>query len=329
MTTKRTSSTPTAREGIAVSIPADAVIVGVGLDGSDSALLYAVTEARRSDLPVHLVHAVQLAAQEVYAGVDSGLRETAQDVLAAALARAIELGEGQVPVDSTLHMNAPVADTLARAARADRDIVLQHRALGRLHRLFAPSIVHRVVGRTVGRVISVPEGWVPSLGPPHTSPKAARVDAAAATQVPLVTVAVQDTKEAAHLLDAAFEEARLRHGRVRVVHAWWMASGYDQVLNEDAIARAAFAQARQDLQPALDALTSRYPSVSAELTLRHAPPAEAILDVAAHCDLLILGRRQHRLPLGSHLGPVSRAVLTHAAAPLLFPAEPLAARADA
>jgi hypothetical protein len=43
--------------------------------------------------------------------------------------------------------------------------------------------------------------------------------------------------------------------------------------------------------------------------VRHAPPTRALLDASSESLLLVLGRRHHRLPIGSHLGPVARAVL--------------------
>ena len=38
----------------------DAIVVGVGADGSESALRFAVAEGRRTGRPVHLVHVLQL-----------------------------------------------------------------------------------------------------------------------------------------------------------------------------------------------------------------------------------------------------------------------------
>ena len=55
--------------------------------------------------------------------------------------------------------------------------------------------------------------------------------------------------------------------------------------------------------------------------MRHAPPVEAVLDAAEASDLLILGRRHHLLPLGSHLGPVVRAALDHGTCPELITPE--------
>ena len=52
-----------------------------------------------------------------------------------------------------------------------------------------------------------------------------------------------------------------------------------------------------------------------------APAVAAVLDGAENSGLLVLGRRHHLLPLGSHLGPVARAAIDHAACPVYITPE--------
>jgi nucleotide-binding universal stress UspA family protein len=68
-------------------------------------------------------------------------------------------------------------------------------------------------------------------------------------------------------------------------------------------------------------LRASSPDVEVSVLVRHAPPAEAVLDAAEVSDVLVLGRRHHLLPLGTHLGPVARAALGHAANPVLITPE--------
>lgn len=65
-----------------------------------------------------------------------------------------------------------------------------------------------------------------------------------------------------------------------------------------------------------------FPDLSVTLDVRHGPAAEVLLDAAAHCDLLVVGRRHHLLPLGTHLGPVARAILDGSTCPVLMAPEP-------
>ena len=46
------------------------------------------------------------------------------------------------------------------------------------------------------------------------------------------------------------------------------------------------------------------------------------MDAGRESELLILGRRHHLLPFGSHLGPVARAILAHGECPVFLTPEP-------
>jgi nucleotide-binding universal stress UspA family protein len=136
-----------------------------------------------------------------------------------------------------------------------------------------------------------------------------------------VTAAVQDAVEAPDLLRAGFLEAEARGDRLIVLHAWWLSSGYDVVVVDDAMRDEYSSRFRQELEPVLTPLRSEFPGVDVEVLVRHAPRSEAVLDAADVSDLLVLGRRHHLLPLGSHLGPVARAALDHATRPVLVTPE--------
>ena len=107
-----------------------------------------------------------------------------------------------------------------------------------------------------------------------------------------------------------------------MLHAWWLNNGYDDVVVDQAARDEWEARAVRELTPVLEPFRAGYPTVDVTLDVRHAPPTEALLDAADRSTLLVLGRRHHRLPLGSHLGPVARAVLGHSTAPVLITPEP-------
>lgn len=129
---------------------------------------------------------------------------------------------------------------------------------------------------------------------------------------------MQNAEEAAGLLSAGFEQASARQTSLVVLHAWWLASGYDVAVVDDTMRRGWTARAESSLTPAIEELKAEYADVQATIRVQHAPPAEAILDAAEQSELLVLGRRHHLLPLGSHLGPVARATLNHSACPVLM-----------
>jgi nucleotide-binding universal stress UspA family protein len=284
-----------------MTTPRNAIVVGVGPDGSGSALEFAVAEARRTARPVHLVHVLHLPAGEAYAGVYGGALETAASTIQEALERAEELAALAVPVTGEVVDNGWTVDDLVRGTGGEQLLVLQHRAFGRVHRLFTGSITQSVAGRSHVPVVSVPEGWTPGTHEPA-----------------VVTAAVQDALEASALLRVAFQQANARQASLVVLHAWWLASGYDAVVVDDTMRADVDQRSRRELETVLEPLRAEFPGVPVTVTVRHAPPAEAVLDAAETSDLVVVGRRRHAPPLGSHLGTVVRAALDHATSPVLI-----------
>jgi nucleotide-binding universal stress UspA family protein len=287
-----------------MNTPTNAVVLCVGADGFDAALAFAIAEARRTKSPLHLVHVLELPAGEAYAGVYGGALDSAKATLADATAKAEELAGTDVRVTAELIDTGWVVEDLVRRTEGASMLVLQHRALSRVKRVFVRSMVHGVAGRARVPVISVPEAWSPERQPTG-----------------VITVAVQDPVEAPAILRAGFAEARDRGARLVVLHAWWLASGYDVVVVDGTMRAEWAARSREEMQPVLTPLRQEFPDVEVTVAVRHAPPVEAVLDAAETSDLLVLGRRHHRLPLGSHLGPVVRAALDHGTCPVLVTPE--------
>jgi nucleotide-binding universal stress UspA family protein len=285
--------------------PDHAIVVGVPPEHGEAALTFAIEEARRSGSPVHVVHVLQVPAGEPYAGVYDGAKDEAHAVLAAATARAVELAGGGVPVSSELTAAGSVVGELVDRSATARLVVMEHRDLGRLRRLFTGSRSNGVAARAHSAVVTVPASWRPSK-----------------TRTPVVTAAVQHVDEADDVLRAAYEEARERGAELVILHVWWLANGYDDVVVDEAFLEQRESRFHADLAPALARLQARYPMVDTTVEVQHGPPVEAVLDAAARSDLIVIGRRHHLLPLGSHLGPVSRAVIGRSPVPVLMTPEP-------
>ena len=285
--------------------PDNAIVVAVPSVGGDAALTFAVEEARRSGSPLHLVHVLRLHGGEPYAMVYAAAMDAAQSALDTALRRTKQLSDGSLTATSELVTTGGVVHELAARSEGARMVVLEHRHLGPLRRLATRSISNGVAARAHSRVVVVPEGGRPASEAP-----------------PVVTAAVQDPHEADDILRAAFEEAHERGARLIVLHAWWLASGYDDVVVDQAARDEWKARVVRELTPVLQPFRARHPMVDVTIDVRHAPPTEAVLDAGDRSTLLVLGRRHHLLPLGTHLGPVARAVLGHSTAPVLMTPEP-------
>jgi nucleotide-binding universal stress UspA family protein len=280
--------------------PSGAVVVGVALDGSPAALTFAAAEACRTHRPLHLVHVLRISGAEAYAGVLQGAWEAADQALAHALAQARELVEGEVPVTAErLDGGWLVADLVDRASRGAM-LVMEHRRIGPVRRVVTGSIVAGVASRCAVPVVSVPEGWRPG------------------ESQAVVTVGVQDAGEAEPLVRRALSEARARDVGVVVLHAWYLDEGYDSVVADRAFRAERKRKLTRELTPAIEAASADFPDVPVRLWVRHAIPTGALVDSGSSSELLVIGRRHHLLPLGSHLGPVARAVLQYGTCPVLL-----------
>ena len=285
--------------------PENAIVVGVPTENGEAALTFAIEEGRRSGSPVHLVHVLQIPAGEPYAGVYEAAKDASRAVVQDAHRRADKLADGDVSLTSELTDSGTIVGELVSRSETARLVVVEHRDLGRLRRFFTGSRSNGVAARARSAVVVVPAGWRPEKGRPS-----------------VVTAAVQHADEAEDLLRAAFEAARERDAALVVLHAWWLANGYDHVVVDGTALAEWEARTRSELAPLLDRLTARYPTVDTTVEVRHAPPVEAVLAAAARSELLVIGRRHHLLPLGGHLGPVSRAVIGQSPVPVLMTPEP-------
>jgi nucleotide-binding universal stress UspA family protein len=284
--------------------PEHAIVVGLPTDKGEAALTFALEEARRSGSPVHLVHVLQIPAGEPYAGVYTAAKDQALAVVESAQSRALEMARGDVPVTSELADSGTIVGELVHRSDTARMVVVEHRDLGRLRRLFTGSRSSGVAARARSAVVVVPANWQPEKRPKR-----------------VVVAAVQHVDEAETLLRAAFEAAREQGADLVVLHAWWLASGYDDVVDAAALDEEE-RRFNDELAPMLDRLRARYPMVGATVDVVHKPPVEGVLAAAAESDLLVIGRRHHLLALGGHLGPVSRAVIGRSPVPVLVTPEP-------
>jgi nucleotide-binding universal stress UspA family protein len=284
--------------------PTPAVICCVSLDGSPSAIEYAAREALLAEAPLHIIHVLRMPAVDAYAGVYGGVLEEADSTITEAVERARTLTDERVRITTERVDDGALISHLVHRANHGRIVVLQHRRLSRARRMVTGSTVNAVAAKTTVPVVSVPEGWT-------------RTD-----RSPVVTVGVQDAHEAPGLLRAGFDEARLRHARLAAIHTWWLDTDWEPSSLDQEYRADRDASTRRELGPILDGLQMQFPTVKASLEVWNAPPADALMEAAQESELLVLGRRHHLLPLGSHMGPVARTILAHGDCPVYLTPEP-------
>lgn len=285
--------------GTPASTPA--IVVGVGPEEVESALAFAAAEAIRARCGLHLVHAVHVSPpgpeNALLTAVD--VEKWGRDVLDLAVKRAEDLVDGAVPVTHELHRGAPV-HVLVEAGRSARMVVLEHRHLSRLARIVNRTVAGGVAARLPVPVVAVPSGWTPTDGPK------------------VVVAGVDVPERSDEVLRTAVAEAHARGASLKVVHAWsWPAYDPDATSYGEEHKRWAD-RSRAEVRAALDRLGNESVAMEADVEVHPGRVIEAILGASEGADLLVIGRHDPLVPVGSHIGPVARAVLREAACPVLL-----------
>lgn len=272
------------------------VVLALGDDGSVAAVRYAVGQARRVGAPLHVLLAVPSGR--------AGPHPSEELELHAATGLARDRAAGEVAVTGALVPGEDVASCLvATVGTCDAEVlVLGRTGSDRSGRLVSGSVLAVVAARSPAPVVVVPAGWRPTTDRDRA-----------------VVVGVQDVVEAPALLDAAASAAHGLGARLVVVHAWRAAEDHAVVhigVHDDS--RTVGRVAHADLERSLAALRNRWPGLDVGLDLHRGHPVPVLLAAGADAELVVVGRHHHRLPVGSHLGPVTRALIDRCAAPLLL-----------
>ncbi|WP_405905291.1 MULTISPECIES: universal stress protein [unclassified Streptomyces] len=278
----------------------------VGLDGSPESLAaadWAAREAQRRGLPLRLVHAWIWQPHDVPVAEDveaqkrwalRTLRE-AKDGLAARYP--------DLPID-TGQVSDLAATVLLDQAEGAEMLVLGSRGHSAIAGFLLGSVGQQVLARAKGTVVMV----------------RANERAAAEPDGGEVVVALQDLEESAEpLLEFAFAAAAARGATLRAVHAWSLPPvyGYNPaVLHTSDEDGGLEARVDRDLDELLKPWREKHPQVPVVQTLDLAFAAGVVLKAAAGAGLVVVGRKVHRPALGMRIGPVTHAVLHHAAAPV-------------
>lgn len=113
----------------------------------------------------------------------------------------------------------------------------------------------------------------------------------------------------------AIEQARARHGRVRVIHAWMSPYDWQMEVLYPVDEQALRAAAQQRLDNALSGVDVGGVTVEAELV--EGEPRRVLLDAARDADLLVVGSLGHGRVAEVLLGSVSSFCVHHATCPVV------------
>ena len=143
----------------------------------------------------------------------------------------------------------------------------------------------------------------------------------------LIVVGVDNSQQAEEALRFALEEAKLRHAKLRVVHAWQYGTiggvgttgiegFYTPVVGADA--RDVREAAEKALEEILREPLADSGAVEIERRVVEGPPAGVLVDQSRDADLIVVGSRGHGGFAELLLGSVSHQVSHHAACPVVI-----------
>lgn len=272
--------------------------------GAEAALFHAVQEALRTGSALrilHVAHPYPVPGEGPVVG--GGLIGPSPGMLEQ-LAERATAGRGRA-VDITCEVvRGQVTPTLVSHTADARLVVLVGQSRPEWSRLATGSVRHSVAAQSPVPVVCVPPGWYP---PRHRR-----------------EVVVAGVEDAHHLGDparCALALGAARGMRVRLVHAWWFTEPLDDVGLAPETVEAWSHVAERSMQTALTQVLAEdfaeHPALDVSVVATHRRPVDALLEESQVASMLVLGRRDARVPFGSPLGPVVRALLQRAPGPVM------------
>ncbi|MGR3939050.1 universal stress protein [Streptomyces sp. BRA346] len=277
-----------------------------GVDGSAESLAaadWAAREAALRRLPLRLVHAWLWQPLDLPIVQDKEAQGRSADAVLGEAETHVVSRYPDVPVTAELVSDTVVAALLSEAERANM-LVLGSRGYGAIAGFLLGSCGQQVIAASPCPVVSV---------------RASGVGAGAAEGGEIVVGQQGEAEDSAHVLEFAFEAAATRGTTLRAVRAWSLPpifaySPGSMRLADEAGGLAPFQ--KKALEHALSPWRKKYPSVTVVPHVELGSAGQVLLSASARAQLLVLGRRVRRSPIGGRIGSSAHAALHHASCPV-------------
>ncbi|MFE9483751.1 universal stress protein [Streptomyces spororaveus] len=255
-------------------------------------------------MPLHLVHAEEWTTPHEIPNAVADVRRRWADALLSEAAAELRTSHPGLVVGTESADGRPAASLAAIAKNASL-VVLGSRGLGGLTGFVLGSVAMALVHTVEQPIVLV------------RADEDAEADADVHHRDRDLVVGLDISRPCAALLAFAFAEASRRNCRLHAVHSWKLppVAGYGSAYDPRVYAQLDLG-AKANLDDALRPWREKYPAVD---TLGHSSdghPVRHLLRKASGAGLLIVGRRIRRPSVGTHIGPVTHAVIHHAQVPV-------------
>jgi nucleotide-binding universal stress UspA family protein len=265
---------------------------------------FAIAQARSRGCDIHLAMAIRpvvVGSTNVVAlQVEDGtLRKYGTEFLMGCEHEIRELTGGAITVSTEIIHGAVVPALVAESRNAGL-VVMQHHRMHRKHHLPTLSVTNGVAARAEAPVVAIPDDWRETDSHPA-----------------VVAVGVEDAVSSHQAVQAAFEEAQRIGAEVHMVRAWLFSEAFDSEVFAGEAGKAQNAAVKAEVERAFAPIASDFPDVEYRVVVMHGQAPDVLVAKSELARMLVVGRHDPVVPFGSHLGPVTRTVLNHAACPVL------------
>lgn len=275
--------------------------VAVGVDGTpagERGIRFAAFEAQRLGVPLAIVHATPGYAAGPRPPIvpEASLRTYGLELLEKAEAIAVDAVPG-LDIETNLITGHGIVNSLAACTEQARLLVLGAERRSIVGRLWTGDVVAGVAAQAACPVVIVPPEWQPHGV--HGR----------------IVVGVKSYEWAEDMVAAGLALADESDSELVVLHAWKLASGYDDIV-ANRVAREGYAYEQTALiEPLVKTTRDEHPDVPVRIEIQHEQPAAALVAASATADRLLISRPRY----GNYyhrLGGIGRAVLHDAVCPV-------------
>ncbi|MEU9983119.1 universal stress protein [Streptomyces sp. NPDC050856] len=280
--------------------------ITVGVDGSAESLAaadWAAREAALRGVPLRVVHAWLWQPLDVPLVQDRQTQADSADAVLREAERRVAGHHPDLPVTAEVVPDTAVAALLSEAERSSM-LVLGSRGHGALAGFLLGSYGQQVIAEADRPVVSV-------------RARAGQVREPASGEVVVGQQGAPQDSDA--VLGFAFEAAAARGAAVRAVRAWSLPTVFTYSPGSMRLADEAGGlepYERKALGQALAPWRDRFPDVPVVEHVEIGSAGQVLLSVAPRAQLLVVGRRVRRSPVGTRIGSVAHAALHHAPCPV-------------